>query len=996
MAGDERQLVEAPALAQLKGLGWIHLNGAKLHPDQGNHRSSCRDVVLTPNLEQGIQRINPWISRDNLDKVLREVTVIQIPDLMKANQWFWERLTHYFSVDQDLGSGRRGQTVKLIDFDNPDNNEFLCVDQCKIRGSNQTIIPDLVLFVNGLPLGVMECKSPFINDPMGEGINQLHRYANLRNPEDMEGCEKLFHYNQVMIVTHGDGARLGTISSQVEHYLEWKDPYPLDHKDLGQAPTPQQLLIQGLLTPHTFLDLIQNFTVFDTEGGRTVKKVARYQQFRAVQKTIARLKGAGERKHKGGVIWHTQGSGKSLTMVFLAQKIRRDAVLRDYKLVFLTDRSQLDEQLTGTFRRVQGERVRQASSTRHLKELLAKDASDLVSATIQKFRDAIGFHDDIGKVPACLNDSERIIVLADEAHRTQYGTLGAAINVALPNAPKIAFTGTPLITSQKTTGEFGAYIDTYTIEQAVADGATVQIVYEGRHVHTKVMGDSLDALFDRYFQDKTPEEQEAIKKKYGTERAVLEAPQRIELVARNLVEHYRKHILPNKFKAMVVTASRAAAVTYKQKLDAIPGAPESAVVISGNHNDPPPIAKWPHPAGHRAALEHFKQPMAEHPLSILIVKDMLLTGFDAPICQVMYLDRKLTDHSLLQAIARVNRTRLKKLRGYVVDYFGLTDHLDEALQLFSAADVRGALKDLKEEIPKLEAAHTRAMEHLKGTNLQDTDACIAKLADQLQRQRFERDFRAFAKQMEVVLPSAVATPFLADIQALGKVIIACRNRYRDEQLDIVGCGEKVRTLIEDHVRGTGVDPRIPPTKLFDVEFAQVLAAQPSDRAKASEVEQAIRAHIKVKLDEDPEYYQTLSKRLEEIIQQCEDRWGDLLQQLLQFRDGMEETRTRQYAELGLREAEGPFYRVLMKEVTEAADEDAMDEETQQTVLRLTKELVAEIEAATRIVGFSEKWDEVKGIKLQIKRSILGQPFGTKALVSAVTERFMDLVRVRFP
>lgn len=993
MTSNERHLVEAPALEQLKGLGWIHLDGATLAPEKSNHRSTLRDVVLIPNLEQAIQGINPWISRENLRRVVRDVTLIQASTLMEANRWLWERLIQYFSVDQDRGRGRRGQTVKLIDFDTPENNEFLCVDQLKIQGPAQTIIPDITLFVNGLPLAVMECKSPFVTNPMAEGINQLRRYANLRNPGDTEGCEKLFHYNQVMISTHRDGARFGTISSSPEHYLEWKDPYPLDQKELGDAPTAQQVLIQGLLAPKNFLDLIRNFTVFETEGGRTVKKVARYQQFRAVQKTVARLKAPGDRKSKGGVIWHTQGSGKSLTMVFLTRKIRRDPALRDCKLVFLTDRTQLDQQLTATFRRAQGESVLHASSVSHLKELLARDASDLVTATIHKLQegDNLGF--------SCLNDSDRIIVLADEAHRTQYGTLGAAINAALPNAPKIAFTGTPLITSQKTTGEFGAYIDTYTIEQAVADGATVQILYEGREAHTKVTGDSLDALFDRYFQDKTPEEKEAIKKKYGTERAVLEAPQRIGWVARDLVEHYRTHVLPNGFKAMVVTASREAAVTYKQKLDAIADAPASAVVISGKHNDPPHLAKWTNPADHKTAVEHFKQPMGEHPLSILIVKDMLLTGFDAPVCQVMYLDRKLTDHSLLQAIARVNRTMANKFSGYVVDYFGLTDYLEEALQVFSSTDVQGALKDLKDEIPKLQAAHTRAKQHLRGVNLQDTDACITRLADELKRQRFEADFRTFARQMEIVLPDPAAPPFLADLKALGKVVIGCRNRYRDEQLDIVGCGEKVRTLIEDHVRATGVDPRIPPTKLFDVEFEQVLAAHTSDRAKASEVEHAIRAHVKVKLDEDPEYYQTLSKRLEEIIQKYENRWGELLQQLLLFRDGMEQEKARQDADLGLSEEEGAFYRVLMAEVTTATGDDAMDEETHQRVLDLTKKLVAHLQRATGIVGFFDKWDEVARIKRQIKRSILGQPFGDRfgdrALAKAVTERFMDLARVRF-
>ena len=987
MAGDERQLVEAPALEQLKGLGWLHIDGTTLVPEKSNHRSSLKDVVLTPNLEQAIQRINPWISVDNLRKVIREVTLIQTSTLMESNKWFWERLTQYFSVDQDLGSGRRGQTLKLIDFDQPENNEFLCVDQFKIQGPSQHIIPDILLFVNGLPLGVIECKAPFVTDPMAEGINQLRRYANLRNPSDTEGCEKLFHYNQVMISTFRDGARVGTISSSVEHYLEWKDPYPSKKEDLGE-PNSQQLLIQGLLKPQNFLDIIQNFTIYETSSGRTIKKVARYQQFRAVQKTIERLRAPGDRKSKGGVIWHTQGSGKSLTMVFLTQKIRRDPLLRDYKLVFLTDRTQLDGQLTATFRNAQGESVLNASSVSHLKELLARDASDLVTATIQKLQEG-----DFGY--SCLNDSDRIIVLADEAHRTQYGTLGAAINTALPNAPKIAFTGTPLITSEKTTQEFGGYIDTYTIEQAVADGATCQILYEGREATTKVTGDSLDALFDRYFQGKTPEEKAAIKKKYGTERAVLEAPQRIEWVALDLVEHYRKTILPNGFKAMIVTSSREAALTYKQKLDQIPGAPESAVVISGDHNDRLEMQKWTNPADHKKAIENFKKPISEHPLSILIVKDMLLTGFDAPIAQVMYLDRKLTDHTLLQAIARVNRTKANKFSGYIVDYFGLTDYLAEALQVFSSTDVQGALKNLKDEIPKLQAAHTRVKQHLKGLDLQDIDACIEAMEDELKRQQFEADFRTFSKQVEIVLPDPAASPFLGDLKALGKVIIGCRNRYRDEQLNLLGCGEKVRALIEEHVRATGVDPRVPPTKLFDVEFEQVLAAQTNDRAKASEVEHAIKAHLKVKLDDDPEYYQSLALRLEEIIQKCQQKWQELVQQLLLFRDGMEMEKTQQNEDLGLSEIQGPFYRSLMKAVTTSTGNDSLDEETHQKVLDLTKELVTEFQEATQIVGFFDKWDEVTRIKKQIKRSILDQPFGDRALVDAVTERFMDLGKRHF-
>ncbi len=988
MLGDEFLYSEKPALDQLQSNGWSYKDAREFAPETSDVRSSLKEVVLIPNLGQSIKRINPWISEENLRKIVRDITVIQTSTLMEANQWLWEKITQYFSVEQDLGKGRKGQTVKLLDFDNIQNNEFICVNQFKIQGPIQNIIPDIVLFVNGLPLGVIECKSPYITDPMEAGINQLLRYANLRNPENNEGSQKLFHYNQIMISTHRDGARVGTISSPYEYYLEWKDPYPTEKSALGDNPNSQQILIEGLLKPKQFLDIIQNFIIFEVEEGRTIKKIARYQQFRAVQKTISRLKSPGNRKQKGGVIWHTQGSGKSLTMVFLTQKIRRDPLLRDYKLVFLTDRTQLDAQLTKTFKGAQGETVLNAKSVSDLKELLRKDSSDLITSTIQKLEE-----DDLDF--ACLNNSDRIIVLTDEAHRTQYGTLGAAINTALPNAPKIAFTGTPLISSQKTVNEFGAYIDQYTIEQAVADGATLQILYEGREAITKVTGDSLDALFERYFKNKSPEEKDAIKKKYGTERAVLEAPKRIEWVALDLVEHYREKIMPNGFKVMIVTSSREAALTYKKKLDEIPGAPDSAVIISGDHNDPPEMAKWTNKADHKTAISNFKKPLSESSLSILIVKDMLLTGFDAPICQVMYLDRKLTDHSLLQAIARVNRTKAKKFIGYIVDYYGLTDYLKEALEVFSATDVKGALRNLTDEIPKLEATHTRVINHFKDIEISDLEKCISLLKDDLKRQQFEIDFRSFSKQMEIVLPDKAASPFIKDLKSLGKIAIGARNRYRDEQLNILGSGEKVKKLIEDHVFASGIDPRVPPTKLFDESFINTIDEIKGDEVKASEIEHAIKTHIKLKLDDDPEYYQSLSLRLNEIIGNYEEKWDELVRQLLLFRSGLEKEKGEKAKDLGLNETEFAFYNILNAEVVKSFGEETFSDEVHERILSLVKKLVNQFEESSKIVGFFLKQDEIKTMQRNIRRAMIEDEFDDPDLRKIVIERFMELARVKF-
>ncbi len=916
--------------------------------------------------------------------------IIPLPTLMEANQSIHETLVKYLSVEQDIGKGKKSQTVKIIDFDNPANNEFIVSSQFKISGVTQNVIPDLLLFVNGLPLAIIECKSPYITNPIEAGINQLLRYANLRNPIENEGAERLFFYNQMMVSTCFNKAHVGTISSKTEHYLEWKDPYPLKKEDIAENPSSQEILIAGIFTPINFLDLIQNFIIFEPVEGKVIKKLARYQQYRGVNKTIHRLKTAPTRKEKGGIIWHTQGSGKSLTMVFLAVKMRRDPILKDYKLVFVTDRTQLDNQLTATFKRTQDETIYHAGSVKKLKELLQKDSSDIVTAMIQKFSEA-NEEDDFTE----LNPSDKIIVLADEAHRTQYGDLGVNLNVALPNAPKIAFTGTPLIKTQKTSSEFGTYIDTYTIEQAVEDGATVQILYEGREAKTKVTGDSLDALFDEYFADKTEEEQEAIKKKYGNELAVLEAPQRIRWICIDILKHYREFIQPNGFKAMIVTPSRNAAVTYKQMLDEL-DAPPSAVIISGDHNDPKRLSDHTDSTKQKEQLKQFIQPIKDNPLSFLIVKDMLLTGFDAPIAQVMYLDRKLMDHNLLQAIARVNRTKEGKSRGFIVDYYGLSDYLTEALDVFSGDDIRGALKSLKDEIPKLMARHLRVMKHFSKVDIKDIEACIDVLADEEIRQQFQIDFRKFAQSMDIVMPDPDAQPYIFDLKNLGKINLGARNRYRDSQLSIAGAGAKVRQLIEEHLHATGVDPKIPPIDLFAANFKDQVLALKTKKAAASEIEHAIKAHISVNLDDDPAYYKKLSERLKLIIKQHGEHWEELAKQLLLFRDHIELDRKAGAEELGLTETEYSFRNILYDAVCKKEDNEALSEATHEEIISLTKKLVQMMDEASNIVDFFKKHDEIKSMKRRIKHGLIETSFGDDGdLRKTVIDSFMDLAKVKF-
>lgn len=1038
MFQDEVEKVELPAIEQLTLLGWTYVPGADLAPvlpvdgAPVGERGYYRDVVLSKRLEAAVVRLNPWISDENLRKVVREFTHPNYAGLIEYNQSIYDLLVNYLSVEQDLGAGRKGQTVKVIDFDNPENNEFLCTNQFKVEGINQNIIPDIVCFVNGLPLAVIECKSPYVADAVAEGINQLRRYANLRTPEDDEGAQKLFWYNQLMVSTCRDQAKVGTISSSAQHYGDWKDAYPFTDADIqamvqqpafistgstasshktGDVPspeylvaakqiasgagtssgevTPQQRLLAGMFNPASFLDLMQNFTLFEPVDGRLIKKVARYQQYRAVNKVIERLKNGSTRKEKSGVVWHTQGSGKSLTMVMLAVKMRRDPELKQYKLVFVTDRTQLDGQLSKTFRDAQNETIYNAGSVADLKELLSKDSSDIVTAMVQKFQEAEQEGDFTD-----LNPSDKIIVLADEAHRTQFGGLAMTINAALPNAPKIGFTGTPLLKSQKMDKAFGGYIDKYKINEAVEDGATVRIIYEGRQVQSDVVGDSLDALFEEYFKDKSDDEKREIKKKYGVERAVREAPARIRWVCIDLLKHYREKIQPNGFKAMIVVGSRHAATVFKKTLDDLE-APPSEVIISGTHNDPAYLSQYTDSAHQKQVIRNFTKPMDEDPTSFLIVKDMLLTGFDAPIAQVMYIDRSLKDHTLMQAIARVNRTYKGKACGYVVDYYGLSDYLTEALNQFSSEDVEGTYHTLKDEIPRLKAAHTRVAAIFAGVKGTDVDDYVLHLKDEDTRQQFELAFKKFAKQMEVILPDTAAKPFIPDLKLWGKVQNAARNRYRDPGLNISDAGAKVRQLVDEHIISTGVDPKIPPVDLMAANFKETVEQIKSPESCASEIESAIKHHITVNLDEDPEYYRSLSLRLRDIIEKTAGKWEEQAQLLFEFRNNIGINKQQAADDLGLSETEFAFYNILMAEVTSHAGEDAISEAVHDEIKATSQDLVGMFDEATQIVDFFSKPDEVKRMKKEIKRAILDCSFGEKALVNVVQDRFMDLAKNKF-
>lgn len=1157
----EYEVVEKPFCRQLEAMGWEWIEADPDLPHT-TERTSSREVLLRGRLAAAIKKINlrdgqPWLDDARISQAIDALERAAGHRLMEVNQSATELLLKGTVVeglpDWDRG---RPQPIRFIDFEDPENNDFLVINQFKVEltSGRGHVIPDAVCFINGIPVVVAEFKSPAIENPMSAAVNQLLRYTNQRREiwphqytED-EGVERLFHTNQLLVASDFFEARASTVGAPPEAYLEWADTSPVPMttvaeelgliepspevedaaaalaqvgpEEAGRAGTPlffrkveqrpealrgeagaglssQQILVAGMLRPAHLLDLIRNFTAFQQVEGRTRKVVARYQQFRAVHRAVTRLqegktKRAGaERDERGGIIWHTQGSGKSLSMVFLVRKMRTLSRLKRFKIVVVTDRTDLEAQLRETAA-LSGEAVRptdadertRESATSRIQRILGEETPDIVFAMLQKYQDKdklaaggerlamtivreekkpgkdqpivareVTFQETIRdeEFPV-LNESEEILVLVDEAHRGHTRSLHRNLGRALPNAATIGFTGTPILAKEKkqTREIFGDFIDKYLLHDAELDGATVPILYEGRTADGLVKdADSLDQLFEDMFRDYTPDELAVIKAKYGTEGDVLEAPMLIEEKAKDLLRHYVGVVMPEGFKAQVVATSRRAAVVYREKLlqardelvTALRGVPaatlglsedelakqdpetqflvrahpllgiltamEIAVVISGDHNDPESWREWSDKERQKEHTSRFKRRLGiarterTDPLSILVVNNMLITGFDAPIEQVLYLDRKVVAHDLLQAIARVNRTSGGKKCGYVVDYIGVARHLNEALKDYDGTDVDGVMIDISVELPKLLDRRDRAVAVFRDRGITDlfvqVQECVELLADLTIRAEFINKLRLFYETLNILEHRPEVPPAVfRDAKLLGFINKVAANLYRDPALNLLGVAERVKALIDGHVAARGVDPKIPPTTITDAEFERVLQAQTSSRARASQMQHAARYHIVGFANSNPSFAKKMSEKLEEILQRFKDDWDALERELRRFIDELKRGDAADFPDLDPK-VQVPFVRLV---VEECLGEDWKNDGRRTHAIQLAIELLERIRQEVRKVGFWRNNDMREMLTRRIVRDLDGSgvcPTGrgrdiAQRVVALAKENHESLVR----
>ena len=896
-----------------------------------------------------------------------------------------------------------------------------------------------------------------------------------------EGEPRLFHTNQFMIRTDGENAEFGSITATDEEFFyPWRDIYPEKYRTytppLGKERA-QEKLIQGMLPKETLLDIIRTSSVFMEVGSTKVKIVCRYQQYRAMCKIIERLRTGGTPDERSGVIWHTQGSGKSLTMVFVIRKIRMCDDLKDFKICLINDRTSLEKQLTDTAK-LSGETPTVIASTEELREKLASTSSNLNMVMVHKFRENGGeatpdYLEDALNMPVfenfgVVNESPRILLMIDEAHRTQgsnpTGSLSDNLFGAFPNATRLAFTGTPLIRvkgDKKTVDRFGSYIDKYKLQDAVADGATVQILYEGKTSKTaiddKTMFDQeTDALatghvssqlrtsqnkqtlqriasrdgrtFDDLLQERTAEEVAKLKKKWGTTEDLLESEERIKAIATDLVDHYIDQIFPNGFKAQVVCNSKLAAVRYQEQIEKALAerlAKEQAkpewstdksdeertnyrddslckklqllkavtVVSSDGTNESAIITAARKRARDLDAVKSFKKPFnfvdpeeENTCVAFLVVCDMLLTGFDAPIEQVMYLDKKVKHHNLLQTIARVNRVTKGKQRGYIVDYIGLANHLKEALSIYGGdeqKELEESLVDVTVELPILEDRYQRCLGIFKDNGISDIElfvqqkitdtkvnyqvleSAIRVMGDLKKRAEFEVRMKSFMQSMDIVLPRVQAHPYLIPVKRFGYLLHRIKERYKDESLSVSAAGEKVQKIIDEHLISLGIDPKIPPVELMSDHFIQSLDENVSPEGKASEMEHAIRKHSKVHFDEDPAFYETISEKLEAIIQRHKANWEELCAALFSLRSDVQSGRKESIE--GVDPKAAPFYDLMGRM---AFGENGFPEDHLEASKQVVSDVMAELEATINIINFWENQPEVSSLRGRLTDKLL--------------------------
>lgn len=970
----EDDISKIPALQLLINFGFNYLTPDEALNLRGGKNSN---VILEDVLESQLKAINKIVFRgeeysfsdNNVLGAVRAVKEAVFDGLVRTNEKIYDLLTLGKGMQQTIVGDTKSFTLNYIDWNNLENNLFHVTQEFEVSksASFETRRPDLVLFVNGIPFAVIECKRPDLRtgDPIGEAISQQ-----IRNQKDGE-IPKLFIYSQLLVALSKNDASYATAGTPAKFWAKWREHEAIDEKlsklvntqlsDKDKAkvfkdcdpkvrkyfddaekterlPTEQDRTLYSLCRPERLLELAFQYIVFD--GG--AKKIARYQQYFAVQDSLKRIIKTGKAgQREGGVVWHTQGSGKSITMVMLAKAIALSPHLLTPRVILVTDRVDLDDQLYGTFKSCGTEPV-QAKTGKHLLEILEGNRSAIVTTLVHKFTAGL-------KYRKFKDESNNIFVLVDESHRTHYGEMNVAMQRVYPNACYIAFTGTPLNKKEKSTAKkFGGFVGKpYTIVDAVEDKAVVPILYEGRHVPQDVNDDAIDKWFERITENLSDEQKKDLKHKFSTSDQLNKAEQKVKVIAYDISEHFLTTWKGTGFKGQLVTPDRPTALLYKKYLDEC-GYVSSEVLVAApdsreDHDDPEEETSselqkfWTkmmkrfgdEETYNKSIINSFKK--SDEPEIIIVVKK-LTTGFDAPRNVVLYLTRSLKEHELLQTIARVNRLSEGKDFGYVIDYYGVLAELDKALQEYSswedfeAKDLEGTLTNVDKEAESLPQRHSELWDVFKTIkNKGDTEEYEQFLADEAIRHRFYEKLSSYARTLQLALstvkfstetPEEQIAKYKKDLRFFLNLRVSVQRRYA-EKVDFKEYESKVKKLVDTYVTSDEVTSITELVNIFDAEkFQAEVEKVVGDAAKADTIASRTKKTITEKMQEDPAFYRKFSDLLEEAIREFRNKRISEAEYLRRVKDIMESVRNRTGDEvpgsLSDRQAAKAFYGIILE------------------------------------------------------------------------------------
>lgn len=887
----EKNISQQPAINLLTAMGYTYISPA----DCDKQRGSRYHVLLRDILRGQLRRLNRYVyagaenefSAANIERAMEDLDEPLTDGLVRTSEKIYDALLLGKSYPETVGDGKMlSFNLKYIDWDNPQNNVFHVTEEFAVdsRDRQHNARPDIVLFINGIPFAVIECKAPHI--PVDEAVGQM-----IRN-QQAAYIPQLFKFAQLVVATNKNAVKYATAGTPKKFWSVWKEQDAewlqtrLKALVLDRMPTEQDRNIVSLFSPERVYELIRYFILFDAN----VKKVCRYQQFfavREIMKTIAESDEHGNRQ--SGVIWHTQGSGKSLTMVMLAKYILME--LRDChpRVVIVTDRKELDAQIAATFAHTRLTPAR-ATSGRHLVELVNSARADVITSIINKFNTV--------ERQEIKNPSRDIFVLVDESHRSNYGLMATRMRSVFHNACYIGFTGTPLMKSEKNTmARFGRLIHKYTIRDGVEDGAIVPLIYEGRFVEQKVDEENIDLWFRQTTRRLTEAQREDLRRKWSSIRRLTSTDARIKRIALDISEHFIEGYKDTGFKAMLATNYKRDAIRYLECFEQF-GDLNCAVVISppdmregvddvDEGADDLVVSFWNKMMRQYGDADRYEEAIknrfCDGEIDILIVCSKLLTGFDAPLCQVLYIDKELKEHGLLQAIARTNRLHEGKDYGLIVDYRGLIEKLDTAMDMYSGAglenfdggDLKGVVVDVMSAIGNLRSAYTQLVELFAPVgSISDAEAVEVFLADDKMRQDFYTLLCAFGRALHLVLNAEQA------YNALGKEE---RQKYQDtfiffskvrrsvklqycDAIDNAEYEPLMQNLLDTHLSVAGLKKITSPIDILNKDdFEKELEELGSLRSKADAIASRMTRSISEKHDENPAYYDSFSKRIRDAL-----------------------------------------------------------------------------------------------------------------------------------